>query len=192
MPSGRKSPRLSVITTRAGDGGETSLADGTRIAKDDPRIEALGALDELNCHLGLLCTDETLDEAVLGLLIWVRHRLFDAGSVIAAPAYSAFPVAAVERLDATIAEFTEALGPLAEFILPGGTPAAAQCHVCRAVCRRAERRLVAMTRVGQSKGPLVQFLNRLSDLLFQLARHINQQSGYPETSWIAHEIADDA
>jgi cob(I)alamin adenosyltransferase len=174
--------RLTRIVTRTGDGGETGLADGTRRPKDSPRIAALGDVDELNSFLGLLATEE-LPEDVAALVLEIQHDLFDLGGELAIPGHSAITDAHVGRLEDAVARFNENLPPLKEFILPGGARSAALAHVARSVCRRAERGLVGLGREEElSSGPRI-YLNRLSDLLFVLARHLNRVSAKRDVLW---------
>ena len=175
--------RLSKIVTRTGDKGTTGLADGTRVAKDSARIQVIGSVDELNSHLGLLLA-ETLPQEVRDLLLHVQHDLFDLGGALAYPA-SPFEESKLLYLDAAIAQHNADLPPLREFILPGGTRAAAQCHVARTVARRAERDFssLANTEVVPQHG--LPYLNRLSDLLFVLCRVINLAAGQAETFWLS-------
>ena len=174
--------RLSTITTRTGDDGSTGLGDGTRVGKDTARIQAMGDVDELNCCLGVLLA-EPLPDAVAQALAPVQHALFDLGSELAIPGYAQMTPGQLSRLDDLIAGFNAPLGPLREFILPGGTRAAALAHVARSVCRRAERSVVAVAHASALGGLPQQYLNRLSDLLFILARTINASSGTPDTLW---------
>lgn len=174
--------RLSAITTRTGDDGSTGLGDGTRVAKDSARIQAMGDVDELNSCLGVLLA-EPLPDAVAQALVPVQHVLFDLGSELAIPGYSQMAAGQLAHLDDRIQQFNAPLGPLREFILPGGTRAAALAHVARSVCRRAERSVVAVAhQAGLGQLPQ-QYLNRLSDLLFVLARTINRDAGTPDTLW---------
>jgi cob(I)alamin adenosyltransferase len=173
--------RLSKITTRTGDDGTTGLADGSRLPKDDSRIAAIGSVDELNSHLGLLLS-ETLPEAIRKTLLDVQHDLFDLGGVLAVPG-APFDEAKLARLDAAIVHFNADLPPLKEFILPGGTRAAAQCHVARCTARRAERDYACLARENLAPMLCMQYLNRLSDLLFILCRVINRAEGQAETLW---------
>lgn len=174
--------RLSRITTRTGDQGTTGLGDGTRISKDSLRIHALGEVDELNSCLGvLLC--EPLPEEVRTLLTRIQHDLFDLGGELCVPGSTLLKEESLAQLDEAIAHHNATLPPLREFILPGGTRPAAEAHVCRAVARRAERGVV-MLAADEPMGPRpVQYLNRLSDLLFVLARVLNRQEGGGETLW---------
>ncbi len=169
--------RLSAITTRTGDSGTTGLGDGSRCSKAAPRIDALGDVDELNAHLGLLLC-EPLPPAARTLLLQVQQDLFNLGGELAVPGLSLLDQAALQRLDDAIASHNAGLPPLREFILPGGSRAAAQAHVCRTVARRAERTLVRL-REQQAEGAeglalALRLLNRLSDLLFVLARVLNE------------------
>jgi cob(I)alamin adenosyltransferase len=174
--------RLSAITTRTGDDGSTGLGDGTRVGKDTARIQAMGDVDELNSCLGVLLA-EPLAEPVAQALAPVQHALFDLGSELAIPGYAQMTPDQLARLDALIAAFNAPLGPLREFILPGGTRAAALAHVARSVCRRAERSVVTVAHESALGTLPQQYLNRLSDLLFILARTLNKESGTPDTLW---------
>lgn len=174
--------RLTKITTRTGDDGTTGLADGSRLPKDSPRIEAIGAVDELNSQIGLLLT-EKLTLAVRDCLAAIQHDLFDLGSELALPQRPAITEAQVERLETLIGQFNADLPPLKEFVLPGGGRAAALCHVARTVCRRTECACVRLNTAEMLAPCLLQYLNRLSDLLFVLARAINRADGFDETLW---------
>ena len=165
--------RLSRITTRTGDDGSTGLAGNVRVHKDHPRVEAMGDVDELNSHLGLLLT-ETLPEEIRVLLTTIQHHLFDLGGELAMPEFNGITEEKLAMLDKTIEQHNATLPPLKEFVLPGGNRASAQAHVSRTVCRRAERHLVVLARSEAVSPLLVQYLNRLSDLLFVLARALNQ------------------
>ena len=174
--------RLSAITTRTGDAGTTGLGDGSRCSKASPRIDALGEVDELNAHLGLLLC-ESLAPDMRELLLRVQQDLFDLGGELAVPGMSLLGEAALRRLDEAIAHYNAGLPALREFILPGGTRAASQAHVCRTVARRAERALVRVFEQSepQQASPALPYLNRLSDLLFVLSRVINGAGS--ETFW---------
>lgn len=174
--------RLSKITTRTGDDGTTGLADGSRLSKDSPRIEAIGVVDELNSQIGLLLT-ETLPQAAREALASIQHDLFDLGGELALPQRPAITGAKVVRLETLTAQFNADLPPLKEFILPGGCRAAALCHVARTVCRRAECACVRLNHAEPLSAFLLQFLNRLSDLLFVLTRVVNRDQGQAETPW---------
>lgn len=168
--------RLSRITTRTGDDGTTGLGDGSRVTKDDLRIAVLGDIDELNSQLGVLLT-EPLPLPIDTHLHAVQHALFDLGAELCMPGHTVLDTSHLLQLDHWIAEYNATLPPLAEFILPGGVRPAALAHVCRTVCRRAERSLVALNRnAAAAANPVaLQYLNRLSDLLFVLARVLNRQ-----------------
>ena len=174
--------RLSKIYTRTGDDGTTGLGDGTRVAKDDARVEAYGTLDELNSVLGVLLA-EPLPKEVVETLQPIQHELFDLGSEFCLPGYTAITTEHVARLETTLDRFNESLPPLKEFILPGGSRAAALCHLARTVCRRAERRAWALHRQHPQNPESIKYLNRLSDLLFVLARMIARQNGGTEVLW---------
>jgi cob(I)alamin adenosyltransferase len=174
--------RLSKIVTRTGDAGTTGLGDGSRVAKDSARIEAIGGIDELNSTLGLLLA-EPLPDAIAACLTSVQHDLFDLGGELSIPGHVAVGDAHVARLEAEVERFNADLRPLKEFILPGGTRAAAIAHVARTVCRRAERALVRMAS-GEPVGDASRrYVNRLSDLLFVLARALNRAAGAPDVLW---------
>jgi cob(I)alamin adenosyltransferase len=174
--------RLTQIATRTGDDGTTGLGDGTRVAKDDLRVDAMGHVDELNSTLGLLLTED-LPTEVRADLTDIQHDLFDLGGELCIPGYTMIAAAQVARLDARLAHHNAALPRLAEFILPGGTRAAALAHVARTVCRRAERAVVALGRVQPINDAPRQYLNRLSDLLFVLARVCNRATGGGDLLW---------
>jgi cob(I)alamin adenosyltransferase len=184
--------RLSKIYTRTGDKGETGLADGRRVGKDHPRIEAIGELDTLNSQLGLLLAD--LQEAAAtcsGLreigevLSPCQHRLFDLGGELAMPEYQALQQVEVERLETAIDRWNEEVGPLENFILPGGSRLIAQAHVCRSFARSAERRCQHLNVVEPLRAEGLAYLNRLSDLLFVAARLIARRQGIAEVLWQA-------
>lgn len=174
--------RLSVIATRTGDDGTTGLGDGSRIPKDAPRIATLGDVDELNSVIGLLLT-ETLPEDVAADLLAIQHDLFDMGAELCIPGHVAVTQEQVAQLDARLAHYNAALPPLREFILPGGSRPAAVAHMARTVARRAERAVVALAGEENVNAPVRQYLNRLSDLMFVLARYINRQLGQQDTFW---------
>ena len=161
--------RLSRIYTRTGDRGTTGLADGSRVGKDSARIEAMGDVDELNCAIACVLARE-VDPAVRECLTGVQHALFDIGGELAVPGASSVDESCVAGLESRLDEFNAGLAPLKEFILPGGGEAAVAAHVARAVCRRAERRFVALAREEEVNPESRRYLNRLSDLLFVLAR----------------------
>lgn len=174
--------RLSTIATRTGDDGTTGLGDGTRVDKAGLRVAAMGDIDELNSHIGLLLT-EALDDPLRNDLIDIQHDLFDLGAELCLPGQTLLPEARVAGLDERLAHYNALLPRLAEFILPGGTRAAAQAHVCRTVCRRAERRLVALAAAEPVGENVRKYCNRLSDLLFVLARTLNRAAGGGEPQW---------
>lgn len=173
--------RLTRIYTRTGDDGGTHLAEGTRVPKDSARIEAIGALDELNSQLGVVLT-HALPEAVQQCLAQVQNDLFDLGGELSMPGRVAVDAHYVARLERQLDAFNAPLPPLREFILPGGSPAAAACHVARSVCRRAERRLVSCARSDDINPQVLAYINRLSDLLFVLARTLAREQGQ-EVYW---------
>ena len=174
--------RLSKIVTRTGDNGTTGLGDGTRVSKDSARIDAIGAVDELNSTVGLLLA-EALPDAAADCLTSVQHDLFDLGGELSIPGHVAVTDAHVTRLEEAVESLNADLGALKEFILPGGTRAAALAHVARTVCRRAERALVRMAASGPVSDPARRYLNRLSDLLFVLARTLNRAAGRSDVLW---------
>jgi cob(I)alamin adenosyltransferase len=165
--------RLTQIATRTGDDGTTGLGDGTRVTKHHLRVQAMGDVDELNSSLGVLLT-EPLPDDVRSLLIVIQHELFNLGGELSIPGFELLKAEAVARLDEAIAQHNASLPPLQEFILPGGTRSAALAHVGRTVARRAERALVALAAHEPVNDAPRQYLNRLSDLLFVLARTLNR------------------
>jgi cob(I)alamin adenosyltransferase len=175
--------RLSKIYTRTGDDGSTGLGDGVRVAKESPRVEAYGCVDETNSAVGIVLAVATLPEPVRRCLIDVQHDLFDLGGELCIPGHLMITPAYVARLEAELDGFNEALPPLKEFILPGGGPAAAACHMARAVCRRAERRCWSLARVEPVAPDALKYLNRLSDLLFVIARVLARQESGGEVLW---------
>ncbi|MFQ5935619.1 MAG: cob(I)yrinic acid a,c-diamide adenosyltransferase [Acidiferrobacterales bacterium] len=174
--------RLSKIYTRTGDDGRTGLGDGTRVQKDSLRVEAYGTVDELNSVIGLLLTHELPDE-VRHCLTNVQHRLFDLGGELCIPGHRALKSDEVNALERQLDELNRALKPLKEFILPGGSPAAAVCHLARTVCRRAERRVVSLSQAEEVSKVAIRYLNRLSDLLFVVARVLNLKAGRQDVLW---------
>jgi cob(I)alamin adenosyltransferase len=179
--------RLSKITTRTGDSGETGLGDGSRLAKDSPRIAVLGDIDELNSALGLVLAED-LPEPVSQVLRDVQQDLFDLGGEISIPGHSMVTEAQVARLEQALESWNRDLAPLKEFILPGGSRAAAGAHLARTVCRRAERSVVALGRRETVSVAIRQYLNRLSDLLFVAGRALNRHAGRSDVQW-RHERA---
>lgn len=174
--------RLTRIVTRTGDDGTTGLADGTRLPKDAPLVEALGNVDELNSAIGLLLTED-MPDVLRRALTEVQHELFDLGGELSVPGLALLQEAHLARLDALIEDFNAGLPPLKEFILPGGARAAALCHVARTVCRRAERSAVSLLSGSAARPLAVRYLNRLSDLLFIACRLLNRHHGVPDVLW---------
>lgn len=179
--------RLSKITTRTGDAGQTGLGDGSRVSKASARVQALGDIDELNSALGVLLAEE-LPADLRELLLDVQHALFDLGGEVSIPGHSLLGEAHVARLEDCIEQWNGELAPLREFILPGGTRAAAAAHLARTVCRRAERSLVALGESERVGEPARRYLNRLSDLLFIAGRLLNRAAGRGDVQW-RHERA---
>jgi cob(I)alamin adenosyltransferase len=175
--------RLSRIYTRTGDDGSTGLGDGMRVPKEHLRVEAYGTVDEANSAVGVVLALPGLPEAVVECLTGVQHDLFDLGGELCMPGYRVMVPADVERLEESLDRFNDGLPPLKDFILPGGSPAAAACHVARTVVRRAERRVWALARVEQVAAEVPQYLNRLSDLLFVIARVLARDGGGTEVLW---------
>jgi len=175
--------RLSKIVTRTGDDGTTGLADGTRLPKDSARIEACGSVDELNSAIGVLLASAGLPEPMATQLLNIQHDLFDLGGELAIPGSVMIREAQVEALEVLVEHWNAGLPALREFVLPGGGAAAANCHLARSICRRAERRCWALAR-SESLGPhSLRYLNRLSDLLFVLARVLARQASGSEVMW---------
>ena len=174
--------RLSKITTRTGDDGSTGLGDGSRTPKNHARIEVLGDVDELNSALGAVLT-EPMAENIAARLRIVQNDLFDLGGELSIPTHRILGENQLVKLDDGIAQFNAALPPLKEFILPGGCRAAALCHIARTVCRRAERSVVTLAQNDDVSPLAVRYLNRLSDLLFVLARVLNHDAGVPDILW---------
>jgi cob(I)alamin adenosyltransferase len=175
--------RLTRIYTRTGDAGETGLADGSRVAKDAPRIEAMGDIDELNSAIGVLLA-EALPDAVRACLSNTQNDLFDLGGEISVPGHPILAENHVAQLEAVLDQFNAALPALKNFILPGGSRAAALAHAARTVCRRAERRVVTLSKIETVPELAVPYLNRLSDLLFVISRVLNRfGSGGSDVLW---------
>ena len=174
--------RLSKIYTRTGDDGTTGLGDGRRVDKDSARVEAYGTVDEANSAIGLVLA-APVPENVRVLLTAVQHQLFDLGGELCIPGHAAIFDADIDRLEQRLDEFNADLPALKDFILPGGGEAAARCHVARTVVRRAEREAVALSRLEEVRPEAVRYLNRLSDLLFVLARVLARDSGHGEVVW---------
>jgi len=174
--------RLSRIVTRTGDDGTTGLADGSRLDKDSARVEALGDVDELNSTIGVLLAIG-VPATVARCLLRVQHDLFDLGGELSLPGQALIGEAHVQGLEADVEEFNTGLPPLKEFVLPGGNAAAAACHVTRTVARRAERRCWALSRATTLNPLTLAYLNRLSDLLFVIARVLARHDGGAEVQW---------
>lgn len=174
--------RLSKIYTRTGDDGTTGLGDGARVKKTGARVEAIGAVDELNSMIGVLLT-HAMPEDIRAALTDVQHDLFDLGGELSIPNRAAITEQQVVRLETTLDGLNADLSPLKEFILPGGTPAAAACHLARAVCRRAERRVCRLAETETINPAAAKYLNRLSDLLFVMARALNTRAGRGDVLW---------
>ena len=174
--------RLTKIYTRTGDNGTTGLADGSRVGKDAPRVDAIGDVDEMNSSIGLLLAED-LPQAMRASMVAVQHDLFDLGGELCLPGHTLINEGHVTRLEQALDQLNATLSPLQEFVLPGGSRAAAAAHLARTVCRRAERKLVALSRTDDVPPLLLQYLNRLSDLLFVLARALNRYAGGGDVLW---------
>ena len=193
--------RLTKIVTRTGDDGNTGLGDGTRISKNHPRINAIGDIDELNCQLGLLLSCP-LPDHLRSEITGIQHRLFDIGAELSipsrvytpgqgtgvlegaqAPETKTFPAELAQQLENFLDKLNKDLPPLREFILPGGSQSAAVCHLARAVCRRSERQIVNLSEQEAVNTHIIQYINRLSDLLFVIARTLSRQTGGQEAEW---------
>ena len=180
--------RLTQIATRTGDDGTTGLGDNTRVSKDHLRVHAMGDVDELNSQIGLLLC-EPLPDGVRIELVEIQHQLFNLGGELSIPGYELLKGEAVAALDGALARHNAQLPRLQEFILPAGSRAAAQAHVCRTVARRAERALVALGAQEPLREAPRQYLNRLSDLLFVLARVLNRMEGGDDVYWKSERLA---
>lgn len=175
--------RLSKIYTRTGDDGSTGLGDGSRTAKDSPRVEAYGTVDECNSAIGVVLAIRRIPRPVRECLTEVQHDLFDLGGELCIPAHRAITEEFVTRLEKTLDRFNARLPSLKEFILPGGGPAAAACHLARTICRRAERRACTLARTEAVAPEVLKYMNRLSDLLFVLARVLARHERGGEVLW---------
>jgi cob(I)alamin adenosyltransferase len=175
--------RLTKIYTRTGDDGTTGLGNGERVAKDCPRVEAFGTVDELNCCIGLILAAPGLPSAIRASLTGIQHRLFDLGGELAVPGRDVILAADSTNLEQVLDELNTDLPALKDFVLPGGTPGAAACHLARAVCRRAERSVIALQRDDAVNPESVRYLNRLSDLLFVMSRVLCRVDGGSEVLW---------
>jgi cob(I)alamin adenosyltransferase len=174
--------RLSKIYTRTGDDGTTGLGDGSRVAKDSARVAAYGTVDELNSAIGMVLSTE-LPEAVRECLVQIQHDLFDLGGELCIPGMAMIHGGDIDRLEATLDGFNEPLPPLKDFILPGGGMAASCCHLARTIARRAEREVITLARQETVREEATRYLNRLSDLLFVIARVLARTSGHGEVLW---------
>lgn len=177
--------RLTKIYTRTGDQGITRLGDASSVTKDSPRVEAMGEVDELNAVIGMVLA-HPLPETVRGCLSDIQHDLFDLGGELCLPRHNVITAEHVHHLEQTLDGFNADLPYLKEFILPGGSPAAATCHLARTVCRRAERRVVSLARKEVVNSESLAYLNRLSDLLFVVARVLARAEGGQEVLWEQH------
>jgi cob(I)alamin adenosyltransferase len=176
--------RLSKIYTRTGDDGTTGLANGERVAKFDPRVDAMGCIDETSSAIALILAEHDVPERIRTTLLGVQHDLFEVGAELALPGYIGIDAESVARIEADLDSLNADLPPLEDFILPGGTRAAAACHLARAVCRRAERGIVSLAQETQLDSALLSYVNRLSDYLFVAARVLTLGAGVAETLWI--------
>ena len=174
--------RLSKIYTRTGDDGTTGLGDGTRVAKDSARVAAYGTVDELNSAIGMVLSTE-LPDAVRECLVQIQHDLFDLGGELCIPGMAMIHGSDIDRLETTLDGFNEPLPPLKDFILPGGGMAASCCHLARTIARRAEREVITLARQETVREEATRYLNRLSDLLFVIARVLARASGHGEVLW---------
>jgi len=175
--------RLSKIYTRTGDDGSTGLGDGKRVAKDDPRVEAYGSVDEANSAIGMVLAEADIPAGLAACLTDVQHDLFDLGGELCLPGYRAIDDSHIGWLEAQLDAFNSELPPLKEFILPGGGRAAASCHLARTICRRAERRAWTLAGQAEVNPAALKYLNRLSDLLFVAARLLARQAHGQEVLW---------
>ena len=181
--------RLSKIYTRTGDKGTTGLGDGSRVDKDNLRVETFGTIDELNSVVGLVLASD-FDGPVRDCLTRTQHELFDLGGELCMPGHTLIPESYVAQLEADLDRFNEALPPLKDFILPGGSEPAARCHLARTVCRRAERLMVALAKLEDINEISLRYLNRLSDLLFVTARVLARADGNAEVLWVHGDQRD--
>ena len=175
--------RLSKIYTRTGDDGTTGLGDGSRVAKDSARVEAYGTVDETNCGIGMLLAIADLPAEVRTVMTRVQHELFDLGAELCMPGLRAIGIPHIERLERELDRLNDALPPLKDFILPGGGPASAAAHLARTICRRAERRVCSLAHDEPVAAEALQYLNRLSDLLFVIARLLARHENGSEITW---------
>ena len=175
--------RLSKIYTRTGDDGTTGLGDGSRTPKDSARVEAYGTVDEANSAIGMVLASDAVPEAVRTCLTEVQHDLFELGGELCIPGHAAVKDVFIERLERELDAFNEGLPTLKEFILPGGGPAAAACHLARTITRRAERRVFTLSQSEDVRPEALRYLNRLSDLLFVVARVVARAESGQEVLW---------
>jgi cob(I)alamin adenosyltransferase len=175
--------RLTKLYTKTGDDGTTGLGDGSRTTKDSPRIEAVGTIDELNSWIGLLLAELPADEQLIEPLTDIQHRLFDLGGELAVPGFQLIQAEMVSDLEALCDQLNEELPPLKEFILPGGSKSAGLCHMARTVARRAERIIVTLSKEETVGDDLKRYINRLSDVLFVMARQLARRDGGQEVFW---------
>ena len=183
--------RLTQIATRTGDAGTTGLGNNQRVSKNSLRVHAMGEVDELNSHIGLLLCEE-MPDAVRDVLVEIQHQLFNLGGELSIPGFELLKDEAVLALDDALANFNAQLPKLAEFILPAGTRGAAQAHICRTVARRAERAVVALGNEETIRAAPRQYLNRLSDLMFVLARVLNRLHGGDDVYWKSERMKKSA
>ncbi len=174
--------RLSKIYTRTGDDGSTGLGDGSRVSKDSARVTAYGTVDEANSAIGMILANN-IPEPVRQVLVTVQHQLFDLGGELCIPGHAAITQTDITKLEQQLDGFNADLPPLKDFILPGGGMAAAHCHLARTICRRAERETVTLSRLDAVRPEAIGYLNRLSDLLFVIARVLARASGHGEVLW---------
>lgn len=175
--------RLSKIYTRTGDDGTTGLGDGSRVHKDDSRVEAYGTVDELNSSIGMILAEDIVPDAIRNHLATVQHDLFDLGSELCVPGYEAIQQSHIDYLETQLDDLNQHLPPLKEFILPGGNRAASCCHLARTICRRAERRVHSLHKADTVNPLGLQYLNRLSDYLFVAARSLSRVDNGTEVLW---------
>ncbi len=175
--------RLSKIYTRTGDDGSTGLGDGSRVQKDSLRVEAYGTVDEANSTIGVVLAHASVPDSIRSCLLEVQHDLFDLGGELCIPGHSAIEASFIERLETQLDGFNADLPRLKDFILPGGGPAAAACHLARTVVRRAERRVRSLQREETVRSEVLRYLNRLSDLLFVIARRLAREESGQEVIW---------
>jgi len=180
--------RLTKLYTKTGDDGTTGLGDGSRTTKDSARIEAVGTIDELNSWIGLLLAELPADEPLIEPLTEIQHRLFDLGGELAVPGFQLIQSQMVSDLEVLCDQLNEELPPLKEFILPGGSTSAGLCHMARAVARRAERIIVTLSKDESIGDDLKRYINRLSDVLFVMARQLARRDGGQEVFWKSKRI----